>query len=152
MTDTYAEEFYRGISTPNDITPEGYLMAGAFKFDQYNPALRDDDGFCELSINWNDSDDALTTLLNQHKPGIEEVQFRGGYCKISRILLHLALKQYMDDQCFSYERRPVEAAEENDYQANPFHGNLLMKDSLDKNVKKNIQHSLAAIAGSVFTR
>ena len=31
----YPDEFYRGISSPNDITSEGYVTAGAFQFDTF---------------------------------------------------------------------------------------------------------------------
>lgn len=146
----YPNEFYRGISSPNDITSEGYVAVGAFQFDSFDPERGDD--FCELSINWNDNDGALEMLLNQHKPKKEDKQFKGGYCTINKTYLHNVFKPYMDNGIFSYERRPVEACEENDYQANPFHGNLLMKNSIDKQMKKNMQHTLALIAGQATRR
>ena len=58
----------------------------------------------------------------------------------------------MDSEVFSYERRPVKASEENDYQENLYHGNLLVKNTLDKQVKKNIQHTLAFMAGLATRR
>lgn len=152
MTEKYPENLYRGVSSLGDITKEGYVMAGAFKFDAYDGNLRDDDGFCELSINWNDDDDSLHLLLGQHKPFKEEKQFKAGYCKIERALIDLMLKQYIDAGRFKYERRPIEANPEQDIQANPYHGNLLMLNDLDKNTKKNIQHSLATLAGSIIRR
>lgn len=152
MIENYPEEFYRGVSSPNDVTREGYLMAGAFKFDNYEGASRDNDGFCELSINWNDDEGALKVLLDQHKPFKEEKQFKAGYCVIKRSFLDLMLKPYIDDANFSYERRPVARSVEEDIAENPYHGNLLMKNDLDKNVKKNIQHTLATLAGSIIQR
>lgn len=53
---------------------------------------------------------------------------------------------------FKYERRPIEARPEEDVHPNPYHGNLLMLNDLDKNAKKNIQHSLATLAGSIIKR
>ena len=50
----YPEEFYRGISSPHDITDSGYVTAGAFQFDQYD--LKRGDEYCELSVNWNDDE------------------------------------------------------------------------------------------------
>ena len=91
-------------------------------------------------------------LLDQHKPQREDKQFKGGYCTINRTLLNNMFKGYMDSEEFSYERRPVKASEENDYQENLYHGNLLMKNTLDKQVKKNIQHTLAFMAGLAIRR
>ena len=136
MTEKFPDEFFRGITSNENITPEGYLMAGAFKFDSYNSDLRNGDGFCELSINWNDDEGAVQTILEQHKPGKAEKQFKEGYCVLQRNHLHLMFKQYIDDNNFAYERKAVEATKENDNQANPYHGNLLLKDSLNKNIKK----------------
>lgn len=91
-------------------------------------------------------------LLDQHKPHKDDKQFKGGYCTINRTFLNNTFKAYMDSKEFSYERRPVEASEENDYQLNLYHGNLLMKNTLDKQVKKNIQHTLAFMAGLAIRR
>ena len=152
MRENYPDEFYRGISSPNDITKEGYAMAGAFKFDEYDKDLREDDGFCELSINWNDEEEALKTLLEQHKPFKEEKQFKGGYCIIQKTLMDKVLKPYIDNNHFKYERRPIKQDADADISENPYHGNLLMDHQLDKNARKNIQHSLATLAGSVIKR
>lgn len=73
-----------------------------------------------------------------------------GAATIGVILCHAVL--WDDELSFSYERRPVEASEENDYQENLYHGNLLMKNTLDKQVKKNIQHTLAFMAGLAIRR
>lgn len=146
----FPDEFYRGISSPNDITSEGYVTAGAFQFDPYDPKRGDE--YCELSINWNDEDEALITLLKQHKPQREDKQFKGGYCTTNRSYLNNVFKPFLDNGSFSYERRPIDPSEKNDFQANPYHGNLLMKNGLDKQVKKNIQHTLAFVAGLAVRR
>ena len=146
----YPDEFYRGISSIDYITPEGYVSAAAFQFDPYDSSR--DDEYCELSVNWNDNEESLQVLLNQHKPMTEDKQFKGGYCTINRIALNNHFKLYMDSKAFTYERRPVEATEENDYQENLYHGNLLMKNTLDKQVKKNIHHALALMAGIATKR
>ena len=146
----YPDEFYRGISSIDYITSEGYVSAAAFQFDPYDSSR--DDEYCELSVNWNDNEESLQVLLNQHKPMKEDRQFKGGYCTINRIALNNQFKLYMDSKAFAYERRPVEATEENDYQENLYHGNLLMKNTLDKQVKKNIQHALALMAGIATKR
>lgn len=152
MIEEYPEEFYRGVSSLENVTKEGYVMAGAFKFDNYDGNSRGDDGFCELSINWNDNEDAKKILLEQHKPFKEEKQFKAGYCIVKRAYVDQMLKPYISKGHFSYERRPVEENLSEDIQANPYHGNLLVHNDLDKNAKKNIQHSLATLAGSIIKR
>jgi hypothetical protein len=149
-TKEFPEAFFRGISSPSDITNEGYVAAGAFQFDAFDPQRGDD--YCELSINWDDDEGSLKTLLEQHKPKREDKQFKGGYCTINRAYLNGVFKLYMDNGTFSYERRPIDACEENDYQTNPYHGNLLMKNSIDKQMKKNMQHTLAFVAGEATRR
>lgn len=134
--ENFPEELYRGVSSSNDITKEGYIMAGAFKFDNYDGDLRNNDGFCELSINWNDDAGALSVLLNQHKPFRDEKQFKAGYCKIQKAYVDLVLKQYINDGYFTYERSPITENAEEDIPSNPYHGNLLMLNELDKNTKK----------------
>ncbi len=152
MTDLeeVSDSFYRGISSPDHITIDGYVCAGAFQFDAYDANRRD--GYCELSINWNDDEKSLDTLLNQHKSKKEDKQFKGGYCQISLSELNRCFKNLIDREIFSYERYPIVGSEENDYQDNPYHGNLLLKDSADKQVKKNVQHTLAFIADIAVRR
>lgn len=152
MSNRFPNEFYRGVSTKDQITSQGYAMAAAFQFPQYDGAFRGDDGYCEVSINWNDSDNALNVLLNQRKEGTDEVQFKIGYLKLSRMILHNVMKCYMDDSIFAYERRPVQPTESNGFYDNPYHGNLLLKNNVDKNIRKNIQHTLATIAGRITSR
>lgn len=152
MAEEYPDELYRGISTTEHITPEGYLMAGAFQFSKYDGCLRNDDGFCELSINWNDDDDSIKLLLEQQKPNKAELQFKVGYCKITKSGMDMLLKTYINDGHFKYERRPIEENLIEDIQPNPYHGNLLMTNKINKHIQKNIQHSLATLAGSIIKR
>lgn len=127
-------------------------MSGVFSFDSYDAALRKGDGYCELSINWNDNEGALKTLLEQHKPFKTENQFKVGYCKLDRIEIELALKTYIKEGHFKYERSPLLGDKDEDIQPNPYHGNLLMLNGIDKNAKKNIQHTLATLAGQIIHR
>ena len=66
-TTQYPADFWRGI--PNkDFISNGLVLANAFQFDDVSRP----DGKKELSINWNDCEEALTTALNQRKSN--------GYC------------------------------------------------------------------------
>lgn len=151
--DDYPELLLRGIvnNSPEFITPEGYPTQGVFKFDSYDGDSRDD-GFCELSVNWVDNEDAIHTLLNQINVKKGTIQFQGGYCKLNRLLIKQVLKDYIDNNHLSYERHPIKAAPENGNQNNPFHGNLLIKNDISKQAKTNIQTTLAGIAGMVIKR
>lgn len=145
----YPEVCFRGLSDRNSITQRGYISSSAFQFKEYKPELRkNNDGFIELSINWNDDEGAITTLLSQKKQGSDTPQFKVGYCKLNRLQIDIMLKQYIRDQQFAYERKPIEKDEEKSIEANPYHGNLLLHKSVDNAVKKNIEHMLA---GSVET-
>lgn len=141
----YPETFYRGLSTKDCLSGK-YITEMAFRFDSlgHNPERTDD--YRELSVNWNDDSKSLDTLLNQRKPGKEDKQFSVGYVIMSLKEVRKALRIQIGNGDFSYERRPVAADPDADIEANPYHGNLLMKGNLDKNATKIIQCTLANIA------
>lgn len=147
---TYPNEFLRGVinSTDEFVTKYGYLTKNAFRIDKYDPDLRENDGFCEISITWYDCEDAVNILKNQVNERKGTQQFQGGFCKVNRTKMELLFQTYSDDGYFDYERCPMEATEKN--QANPYHGNLLVKDCLPDSVRLSIQASLATLAGKVL--
>lgn len=149
MEKDYPEEFYRGVSSSDQITKEGFAMAAAFRF---SDQPRKNDGLYDLSINWNDDVGALETLLTQKKPGKEDYQFKIGYFTLNTAYLNMIMKQFIDEKIFSYERCPILAQADNDYQENLYHGNLLLQNNVDSNIRKNIQHTLAVLAGRVNFR
>lgn len=152
MEDNTPDKFYRGISAADAISVEGYITEAAFCFDKFEQNPRSDN-YCELSINWNDDDDALVTLLSQRKPFKDEPQFKIGYCSIQKSVMRELFSSYMADNNFAYERRPILKDEENDIAENPYHGNLLIKKDASKALKKNIQCGLATLAaGSLKKR
>lgn len=138
-------ECYRGLSSKDWVTAGGYITSAAFQFSDYKPCDRGDDGFCELSIQWNDDENAVINLLNQKKPKTDALQFKAGYCRIDIDQLKLVVKQYIRQKTFSMERRPINADEESGIQENPYHGNLLLHNSIERAVKKNIEHMLAGM-------
>ena len=140
----YPNDFYRGLSAKDNFTPEGYLTAAAFKFDSFCESRGD--SYCELSINWNDDEGALERLQTQRKPFTDQRQFRFGYAIIPVYLIRAIFKTHIENSEFSYERRPIPADPDLDIEENPYHGNLLLDNKLEKSIKKNIQHSLATIA------
>ena len=148
MRDDTPEEFYRGLSSPDTVTEQGYPTEAAFRFLDFNRS----DGYNELSVNWNDDEGSLEKLLSQRKSSKEEPQFKIGYCKIYKSMMRMLMKAYMDEGMLSYERRPIEENSESDIEANPYHGNLLMKKDVGNMIKKNIQCSLATLAAGTFVK
>lgn len=151
----FADELLRGLSDINSITQMGYISAGAFHFKEYDSKKRDvDDGYIELSINWNDDEGAAKALLDQKKEGCDLPQFKIGYCKLNRVQIEVMLKQYFRDNLFSYERKPIRDVNDQSIILNPYHGNLLLHKSVEEATKKNIQHMLAGAVdiSDVFRR
>ena len=132
----YPDTLLRGLITQGSVTQERYVTAEAFQFQD----LRNNrsDNYNELSINWEDSDEAVDVLLNQKKEGSEGPQFKIGFARMSLSRIKDLLKPHINDKTYSFERKPIDG--------NPFHGNLLVDANLHKQIIKNIQHSLATIA------
>lgn len=143
----YPESFYRGVQNETDVDENNYLKASAFLF---GSQVRDSDGMSELSINWNDCDEALTILLNQKNKKGTELMFKPGYASIQLSRFTTTVINQLKDGYVSYERRPILEDRNNGIKANPYHGNILIHKSASDQMKKNIQHVLASIAD--FTR
>lgn len=150
MSESYPNEFYRGISAKGFIVDGCYVDKQAFHFDPFDASRGDD--FRELSINWNDDEGSLKNLLNQKKPFKDEPQFKGGYCKFNRLTFRAAMNVYFDEHTMSYERRRVKASVEEDIQENPYHGNILVSKNLSKARISMIETTMATLAGRVYPR
>ena len=62
------------------------------------------------------------------------------------------MKIYLDNGHFSYERKPIIGDPANNIVENKYHGNLLVKSTLTKQVVTNIQAMLACYAGLAIKR
>ncbi len=133
----YPSHYWRGIAN-KDFICDFRLNAAAFQFDD---TIRED-GFKELSINWNDSDEALITVLSQKKAN-GKLQFSVGAAKLELSKTKQFLSAYIEREEFNYERRPIEG--------NEYHGNLLVKASIDKRTRALVSHTLALIADTNIT-
>ena len=147
--DSYPSTFYRGIASDNDVDKGAYLKASAFLFSDKVPDYRTD-GNKELSIVWNDCDEALDILLRQKNKKKTGLQFASGYATVRLSKFEDTVISYIAGNMVGYERRPIEEDKEKETEANPYHGNILLHESATDQQKKNIQHSLATIAQ--FTR
>ena len=139
----YPPDFYHGIPSKDFVYIDSNLnnaktvTADAFQFEE---KVRDD-GYRELSINWNDDDDSLKLLFEQKKEN-GKFHFPAGVVKLELILVKQLLKVYIESKEFDYERREIEG--------NPYHGNLLLKKSTPKQARKKIMNGLSLIAESVI--
>lgn len=135
--ENFPSDFWRGIAS-RDFISNGVVLANAFQFDD---AIRED-GYKELSINWNDCDDSLKIALEQRKPN-GKLQFSVGVAKLDLGMVELFLSTFIKQGVFSYERRKVEG--------NPYHGNLLIHGELDKQSRSLVSSGLALVAGTNIT-
>lgn len=134
---TFPADFWRGISNKEFIS-NGFVLPSAFQFDD----IVREDGYKELSINWNDCDAALETALNQKKDN-GKLQFSAGVANLELEKVKLFLSAFIDQGLFSYERKEVDG--------NPYHGNLLILGTLDKQRRSLVSNGLALVAGANIT-
>lgn len=146
---SYPQTFYRGVVNECDVDKGDYLKASAFLFGSEVPKYRKD-GNKELSIVWNDCEEALALLLRQKNKKGTGLQFPCGYATVKLSRFEDTVIRYMTGNLVGYERRPIVEDMDNGIEANPYHGNILIHESAPEQQKKNIQHALATI--SDFTR
>lgn len=124
----------RGIPRKEFVTPEGSLTTAAFQFQK--PPDRQD-GWFELSINWEDDTQVVTFTLSQCRDNGEH-HFKGGVAAILRARIDEFIEQHDLLHRFSYERQPLPN--------NPYHGNLLLQQGVTKDTRRAIQGALATFA------
>lgn len=137
----YPENFYRGISDPNSVNEYKEIGPGVFSFPKQESDKRPD-GYFELSINWDDDENALELLKIQCKNN-NQLQFKGGYCKVHLVTVIQWLELCYDKKVFSYERCPTPINTLQGQVDNPYHGNLLLHHTASKFTRDNIQHALS---------
>lgn len=128
----YPDSFFRGIASSNFIL-NGHILGDAFQFDDAGRS----DNFKELSINWNDSEEALELALTQRKSN-GNLQFTGGVAKLDLSFVKMFFHTYIEEGTFSYEGREVPG--------NPYHGNLLISSTLNKQQRSTISGTLGLLA------
>jgi hypothetical protein len=128
----YPKELIRGI-TNNTLLSDGYAGSALFSFQETLESENRSDDFLELSINWRDDDGAIELLMNQKKN--EHYQFASGVALIKRRRIDQIRKSRQMETKLSYERQSIPE--------NPYHGNLLLHKSVDPQVKKIIQATIA---------
>lgn len=120
------------------FTQEQNVAPGAFQFGDFT--AKRSDNCHEASVNWEDDEGAITTLLEQKKEETDELMFKYGYARLPLNLVKMTLKSLIDKKYLDFERKPLEK--------NPYHGNILIPSDIKKQEKTMIQNNLAAIANN----
>lgn len=116
------------------------VATNLFEFDLGTPRA---DGYAELSVNWNDSDDAILSLLTVEKaPGVPKFRFGGAILPKDEI--HRIARQPSSRGLIDCERQPLDD--------NPYHGNLLLKANAPKPLMRQIAASLALAVTDIVER
>lgn len=134
----FPECFLRGFNTNECYTKEHNIAIGAFQFGNHTD--KRNDNYHEASINWEDDEGAVKILLEQKKDETNELMFKYGYARLPLNLVKMTLKSLMVKNYLNFERKPLEY--------NPYHGNILISGSINKQEKSMIQNNLAAIANN----
>ena len=128
----YPDELIRGISHESYIDEEGRPLASMFQFDDAGRS----DGFLETSINWYDDEHALRLTLEQRKRNdASEYQFKVGVAILSRRQLDSTIHSPNAKGAIDYERQMIEG--------NPYHGNILLKSNLEKQIRNMMSAAIA---------
>ncbi len=123
----YPDNCIRGVRSKEFFLDSGLVATSAFQFEK-NSKRQDD--FLEVSVNWEDAPSVMDFTLNQRKGDSEEFEFKGGIAVLSIRRLSDILPSEVDAGRLTYERSPMEG--------NPYHGNMLLKGSVDTQTKKLI--------------
>lgn len=127
----FPDKLFRGI--PNNSYKNGILLQEAFNLDPQR-----EDGYCEISITWDDESESLDVIMSQINERTQDYQFRDGIAEICRKDLDSGMKPQMMLKNLWYERRPTSN--------NKYHGNILVKGNLDRGMKMLIKSQLAFLA------
>ena len=130
----YPQKMLRGISSKNFII-EGILTEDVFNLDPVR-----EDGYCEISVTWYDNQEAFDVIMSQKSDRRDEIQFQAGAAELDRGEIVTKMKAHFLSENLSYERCPTAN--------NRYHGNLLVKNSLSKQMKRLINCGLATFANN----
>jgi hypothetical protein len=129
---SYPENCLRGLSSKDMLQEDGTIAGHAFYFTKVDNRT---DGCQELSINWQDDDKTIEFTINQTSPR-GGLQFKYGVAVLPLAALNKICKQLtLIAGLVSYERKPTEE--------NPYHGNILLRESVSPHTMKSIAGTLA---------
>ena len=133
---TYPEEFLKGIPNKLYIGGDNGPTSDLFYFQIKHQKEGRDDGYLEESINWRDDSGADETIFTQTKDD-GSFQFKAGVAVMCRKELDRLIKKPLNKNVLSYERKEIPG--------NRYHGNLLLKNTVDTREMKKIAATIANI-------
>jgi len=132
----YSEQFLRGVSDESHIGEGDSISSAAFYFTGKKPLEERTDGNDEESIFWRDDEGADELILGQKKAD-GKIQFKAGAVIVDRSLFDNLAKFPLIKGLLGYERHELPE--------NKYHGNLLLKKTVDKRRMQNIAGSIATL-------
>ena len=136
----YPDECIKGISNTNCFLMLGGSYVGSTNLFSFPQNRCRHDGWIEESINWNDDEYVVNRTLNQTKQN-GELQFKIGIAIVPRAELDRVKKRYTG--LLNYERDPIQEDFDSGTEANPYHGNVLLKGDITPSLKGQIRALLA---------
>lgn len=130
---TFPENCLRGIPNNDLVTQDGVPSSNLF-YPMNN---------LEVSINWEDDQNALLFTLSQKRDD-NEFQFKYGVAILPLVKIDEIINECFLQEPISINREPLED--------NPYHGNIVYKESLTKEAKRMIAGMLALNISSVIKR
>jgi hypothetical protein len=133
---SYPEELLRGIPNHTFIGGDDSPTSNLFYFDENHQKEKREDGFLEESVNWRDDKGADELLFSQTKDD-GSIQFLAGTALMCRKELDRVISRPLHKSILSYERKQISG--------NTYHGNLLIKETVQKREMKKIAATIAAM-------
>ena len=130
----YPDELLRGIPNHTFIGDDEGPTSNLFYFDPQDQHEERVGDFMEASINWRDDEGADAIMFSQ-KRGDGTIQFRAGAALLCRKELDRIVNRPLMKNALSYERKEIPG--------NKYHGNLLLKKTVQKREMKKIAATIA---------
>ena len=137
----YPDNSIKGIPN-NDFIVKADGSVGSHFF-HWKPEHARDDGWTEQSINWQDDESVVEFTLSQTKDN-GELQFKAGVAIVPRSEIDRLSNLPSVQRLISYERQ--------EYEWNPYHGNILLSSKVPKQTMRKIAASLALSVSAVIRR
>ena len=135
----YPENCIKGIARDDGVTPGGRVSSHIFYFDSKHVR---NDGWVEQSINWEDDSNTQDFTLKQKKSG--KIQWQRGIAILPRKAIDRLNEQPTYKGLLSYEQDTLIH--------NIYHGNILLKDKVEKAAIKCIAGNLATHVTEVISQ
>lgn len=136
----FPNNFIKGITDSQCIIEDGSIASHLFNFK--DNADRDD-GNLEQSINWEDDNDAISFTLNQKKDD-GSIQFKAGVAIVPLEEIEQLNQKHTVNIVVSYERDILDN--------NPYHGNLLIPQSVPKPTRRKFAAWIALGVSNIIPR